>query len=243
MSTVAKTYIAAVIAAGSLLLLFAAKSWSPVGLAHFGAFLGITLLASACKIRIPGMTGTMSPNFVFLIVAIVSLPFSQTIGAALGAALVQSYWRVQNRPRVVQVVFSAAALVSSAAAAFAASHLLFPSANSGNLVAHVFLAGAVYMSMNSALVSIVVSLAERRDLSEIAHRCYECVFPYFAFGIIVTALLTGSFSPATAWRTSLQVAPAMFLAYLYFLGRSRKQVAIRLTNREEEVLAVASIER
>jgi hypothetical protein len=226
-----------------LLLFLAAKSWSPVGLAGFGALLGVTLLASACKVRIPGMTGTMSPNFVFLIIAIVSLPFSQTMVAAVGAALVQSCWRAQNRPRLVQVLFSAAALVSSAAIAFAAFHLMFHSSETGSLVPPVLLAGAVYMSMNSALVSIVVSLAERRDLKEVAHRCYQCVFPYFAFGIILTGLISGSFSPATAWRTSLQIAPAMFLAYLYFLGRSQKQVAIRLTNREEEVLAVASIER
>jgi hypothetical protein len=56
--------------------------------------------------------------------------------------------------------------------------------------------------------------------------------------------MSGSFSTMTAWRSSLQVAPAMVLAYLYFLGRSKKQAGSGTVNQEEEeLLAVSSLER
>src|SRR5260370_484553 len=72
----------------------------------------------------------------------------------------------------------------------------------------------------------------------------ECKIREHPFEIVVIGLMSGSFSTMTAWRSSLQVAPAMVLAYLYFLGRSKKQAGSRAANEEEEeLLAVSSLER
>src|SRR5215470_8785572 len=111
MSKIAKTYIALIIAAGTLLLLLAAGSWSSANLKQFVIFLGLAALASTLKVRIPGMESTMSPNFVFLLLGMVALPFSQVVAVALIAALVQSLWASAKRPQPVQVAFSAAALI------------------------------------------------------------------------------------------------------------------------------------
>jgi len=98
--------------------------------------------------------------------------------------------------------------------------------------------------MNTALVSLVVGLTERQPIKQVCQHCYEWFFPYFAFGIVVMGLMSGSFSTITAWRSSLQVAPAMVLAYLYFLGRSKKQAESRAASKEmEELLALSSLER
>jgi uncharacterized membrane protein len=85
-----------------------------------------------------------------------------------------------------------------------------------------------------------VGLAERQPLKEVCQRCYEWTFPYFVFGIVITGLISGSFSATNVWRSSLQVVPAMVLAYLYFLGRSKKQaVRIGVSQEEEELLALS----
>src|ERR1700738_4859972 len=97
--------------------------------------------------------------------------------------------------------------------------------------------------MNTVLVSIVVGLTEPRPIRQVCQHCYQWVFPYFAFGIVVIGLMSGSFSPMTAWRSSLQVAPAMVLAYLYFLGRSTKQVEAKTTSEEAEELLTSSPRR
>jgi hypothetical protein len=241
MSSVAKWYIAGVIASGTGTLLLAARWWSSANLEQFAALLGITIFASTLKVRIPGMTSTISPNFAFLLVAMAFFSFSQVILAALGAALMQSFWRPKGRPRSVQVLFSAAVLMLSSAFAFALSHLVVRPSDTGNVVALVLRAGTLYLFMNTALVSIVVGLTEHQPVKEVCHRCYEWAFPYFAFGIVVIGLMGGSFSTMTAWRSSLEVAPAMVLAYLYFLGRSRKQAPSRTASEEaEELLAISS---
>ena len=245
MPRTAKAYIALVLASGTVTLFLAARWWSWASLSQFAALLCFTLLASTLKVRIPGMTSTMSPNFAFLLIAIAFFSFSQVVVAALGAALLQSFWRPKSTPRIVQVLFSAAALVLSSAFAFAVSHLIVRPFDANQVVALVLLAGTFYLSMNTVLVSIVVGLTEQQPIRQVCQHCYEWVFPYFAFGIAVIGLMSGSFSTITAWRSSLQVAPAMVLAYLYFLGRSKKQAGSRARaadQDEEELLTVSSFE-
>src|SRR5260221_5082104 len=89
----AKTYVAIVVAAGAAILLFAAGSWSSANVRQFALFLGLAALASTCKVRIPGMETTMSPNFVFLLLSIVTCRLSEVVVIGLTAALVQSCWR------------------------------------------------------------------------------------------------------------------------------------------------------
>ncbi len=244
MSSVAKWYIALVVASGTGILLLAARWWSSAGLAQFAALLCFTLFASTLKVRIPGMTSTISPNFAFLLIGMAFFSFSQVILTAAAGALVQSFWRPKSHPQMVQVLFSAAALVISSAFAFTTSHLIVRPFDNNNAVALVVLAGTLYFFMNTALVSLVVGLTERQPIKQVCQHCYEWVFPYFAFGIVVMGLMSGSFSTMTAWRSSLQVAPAMVLAYLYFLGRSKKQAESRAASKEmEELLALSSLER
>jgi len=242
MSSVAKRYIGLVLASGTVMLFLAARWWSSASLTQFTALLCLTLLASTLKVRIPGMTSTISPNFAFLLIGIAFFSFSQVVVAALCAALLQSFWRPRSSPRLVQVLFSAATLVLSSAFAFAGSHLIVRPFDANNVVALVLLAGTFYLSMNTVLVSIVVGLTEQQPVGQVWQHCYEWVFPYFAFGIVVIGLMSGSFSTMTAWRSSLEVAPAMVLAYLYFLGRSKKQTQSRAPSEEaEELLAASSL--
>jgi hypothetical protein len=244
MSSVAKWYIALVVALGTGILLLAARWWSSASLAQFAALLCFTLFASTLKVRIPGMTSTISPNFAFLLIGMAFFSFSQVIVTAAAAALVQSFWRPKSRPQMLKVLFSAAALVISSALAFTASHLIVRPFDNNNVVALVVLSGTLYFFMNTALVSLVVGVTERQPIKQVCQHCYEWVFPYFAFGILVMGLMSGSFSTVTAWRSSLQVAPAMVLAYLYFLGRSTKQAKIRTASEEaEELLAISSAKR
>src|ERR1700719_1067036 len=234
MSRAAKWYIALVVASGTGILLLAARWWSSASLAQFVALLCFTLFASTLKVRSPGMTSTISPNFAFLLIGIAFFSFSQVIVTAAAAALVQSVWRPQGRPQMVQSLFSAAALVISSAFAFTTSHLLVRPFDNSNVAALAVLAGTLSFFMNTALVSIVVGLTEGQPIKQVGQHCYEWVFPYFAFGIVVIGLMSGSFSTMTAWRSSLQSAPTMALAYLYFLGRSTKQVEARTASEEAE---------
>jgi len=235
MSRTAKAYIALVIVSGALTLLLAAGSWSSANLKQFVIFLGLAALASTLKVRIPGTESTMSPNFVFLLLGMVALPFSQVAVISLTAALVQSLWASSKRPRLVQVAFSAATLVVSSSLAYKFAHLVLAGRGSESPLICVILAGSIYFPLNSAFVFIVIGLAEGQALKRLCTHCYEWVFPYFMVGIAFAGLVSGVYTPSAIWKGALVLLPTMVLTYVYFLNRTHRALpAMRLPSAAEE---------
>jgi hypothetical protein len=149
MPRIAKAYITLILGSGAAVLLLAARSWSSASLAQFLMLLVFAAASSTLKIRIPGVESTLSPNFVFLLLAMLSCSFSEVMVITLVAALVQSLWAARQ-PRLIQVAFSAAALVLSAAIARQSSYLLFGPDAIHSPVALVILAGSLYLSLMSS---------------------------------------------------------------------------------------------
>lgn len=220
----AKAYIALVIASGTLLLLLAAGTWSSANLRQFAIYLGLAALASALKVLIPGMESTMSPSFIFLLLGMAVLPSSQVLAITLAASLVQSLWASAKRPRLVQVAFSAAALILSSSFAYKFAHLILAGNSAGSPVVCVILAGSVYFPVDSALVSMVIGLVEGQPLKQVFLRCYQWAFPYFMGGIAFAGLVSGAYAPSALWKGALVLLPATVLAYIYFHNRSARSL-------------------
>jgi hypothetical protein len=243
MARKAKAYIAVIICSGGVVLLFAAGSWSSTGLRQFLTFLGLAALSSTFKVRMPGIESTMSPNFVFLVLGMVFCSFSELIAMTLVAALVQSLWTAKQ-PRLVQVAFSAAALVLSASVAYQASYLFLGQSAVNSPVALVILAGALYLSINTALVSTVIGLVDGKPMAQIRGICYQNMVPSFMGGIAFVGLMSGAFSRPAAWRGAIVLLPVIVLGYLYSLSRTAAVALVPIrsahTEDEEELVEVGS---
>jgi len=181
--------------------------------------LGFAGVSSTLKIRIPGLESTMSPNFIFLLLAMLCCSFSEVVAIALVAALVQSLWAAK-RPRPIQVAFSAAALVLSATVAFQSARLLLGSGSSISPLAFAIVAGTLYLPLNTAVISAVIGLVEGRPSFEVARICYECVFPYFMGGLLFAGMVSGTFSRSTIWQGAAVLFPVAVLGYLYLSTRT-----------------------
>jgi len=212
----AKLYISLVIGAGLVVLLFAAESWSSMNLKQFAIFLGLTALASTLKIRIPGVESTITPNFIFLMLAINACRFSEAVAISLVAAVIQCLWFSVKRPRLVQVSFSAAALMISTAAAYQLSHLLVTGIGWDSSIGGVILAGCIYFPLNSALVATVIGLVSAKSFHQIFRNCYDSAFPYFMAGTAFAALITTGFNHSTSWKGAAILIPGVILAHVYF---------------------------
>jgi hypothetical protein len=223
----AKLYITLVIAAGSAVLLVAASSWSTANLKQFGIYLGLAVLASTLKIRIPGIESTVTPNFVFILLAINACSFPEVVAISLAAALTQSLWRSAKRPRLVQVAFSAAALILSASAAYGVGHLL--STANGNAwqsaIGTVIFAGCIYFPLNSALVAVVIGLVSGQSLGQTVDHAEGWLFPYFMGGIAFAGLITAGYDHSSSWRGAVILIPAVILAHIYYLNRAAHKLA------------------
>lgn len=220
MPRTAKAYISLILCSGAAVLLLAARSWSSASLTQFLTLLGFAAVSSTLKIRIPGIESTMSPSFVFLLLAMLCSSFSEVVVIALVAALVQSLWAAKQ-VRLIQVAFSAAALVLSASFAFEFSRVLLGASASNSAVVFAVLAGSLYLPLNTALVSVVIGLVEGKSLVQVGRVCCECVFPYFMSGIVFAGLVSSTFPRSTVWNGAVALFPIVVLGYLYSQIRTR----------------------
>ena len=215
MPSLAKAYIAVIGALATATLGAVANRWNPENLGHFVLFYSLAMVASAMKIRLPGLKTTISINFVFILIGIALFSFSEAVLLGLGSALVQSLWRPLQRPKPVQIFFNGACLTVCTAAAFCASHTV-PAFVGANSAAAMMVVGAcVYVVLNTGLVSLVISLAEGQSLKQIWSQCYEWTFPYFLVGAAVAGLAMAA-GHGTNWGVTLLVVPVMYFVYVYY---------------------------
>src|SRR3981081_1992157 len=97
----AKAFIGLVVFAGTATLLYGAIHQSSKNIAEFICYLGIAVLASRMKVNLPGITGTMSVNFLFVLLGVLELSFSETLILGCVSILVQSLY--PDRPNAIQV--------------------------------------------------------------------------------------------------------------------------------------------
>jgi len=245
MPSLAKAYIAIMTALASAVLAVVASRWNPENLSHFVLFFALAMLASAMKIRLPGFKTTISTNFVLILIGIALFSLGETVLIGLGGALVQSLWKTQKRPKLVQVLFNAACLTVCTAAAFLAPHLVLAMLGLNSLSAMMVLGACVYVVLNTGLVSLVIALAEERPLRELWSSCYEWTFPYFLVGAAVAGLASAA-GHGVNWGVSLLVLPAMYFVYVNYrmhIVRAVLENISSVSRENEAVLAGASENR
>jgi len=241
MPGLAKAYIAMIAALATAVLVVVASRWNPANLGHFVLFFALALLASAMKIRLPGFRATISANSVFILIGIALFSFGETVLIGLGGALVQSLWKTQQRPKLVQVLFNGACLAVCSAAAFWVSHSALAMLDLSSLTAMMVLGACVYLVLNTGLVSLVISLAEGQALKDIWPQCYEWTFPYFLVGAAVAGVASTA-SHASNPGVALLAVLAMYFVYLYYRMHIFRVVLDNISNvsRESEAFIARS---
>lgn len=242
MPSLAKAYIAMIGALATAVLGVVAYRWNPENLGHFVLFFALAMVASAMKIRLPGLKTNVSTNFVFILIGIALFSFSETVLIALGGALVQSLWRPLQRPKPVQILFNGACLTVCTAAAFGASHAVPAFVGSNSAAAMMVVGACVYVVLNTGLVSLVISLAEGQSLKHIWPQCYEWTFPYFLVGAAVAGLASAA-GHGTNLGVTLLVVPATYFVYVYYRMHIVRAVLENISNLSQgngAVLAGAS---
>jgi len=184
---------------------------------HSAAYLVYCLLAwlsSTLKVRLPGINGTISVNFLFILVAIAEFTFAETVLLASSACVVQCLWRTRSRPRFVQVSFNVAVLAISSGASYRISHLF-----SGSLLPHLTvllaIAASFYFTADTLLVSGVLSLTQGKSLFAVWQECYLWSFPYYLAGAAIAGLAVAT-GRSAGWIMSLSVLPPMCLVFVFY---------------------------
>ncbi len=206
----ARAYIAAVIATGAAALAHGLSLWDPRDLPRFLCYLILAIPGSCLKVTLPGVTGTMSVLFVFLLAAIseLGLPEALVIGAV--CVTVQCFWHARVRPRTIQIAFS----IANIAFAIASTDFFFhwPVVLPLGAPFRLAIAASVFFVTNTFPVAAVIALTEGKSLRNVWSNCHLWCFPYYLIG----AALVGAFSFANRmfdWQAGVLIVPVVYLIY------------------------------
>jgi diguanylate cyclase (GGDEF)-like protein/putative nucleotidyltransferase with HDIG domain len=218
MSGTPRCFVAVVVLCGTIVLTYSVVHGRSENPLKFFCYLVIALAASRLKVNLPGITGTMSVNFLFLLLGVLELSLSDAMVLGCAAVWVQC---LGDRPIPLQVAFNVCSTALAIAGTSATYHYSLSRYPMGNPTTLLFLATCVYFVANTLPVAAVISLIERRSLRKIWSDSYLWSFPYYLMGAGVAGMMSW-LRGFTDWQTSLLTLPVAYLiyrSYRLYLGK------------------------
>jgi hypothetical protein len=209
MSQSVKAYLGCTVALGLYVFHVAFTNWSSANPVRLVIYLLLAAWAGALKVRLPGMTGTFSLNFLFVLIGIADLTFGETVLIATSSMIVQCVWRPKQPPKLAQVVFNANAVAIGVAIAFLAARYV-PAAPTVQLG----VAAGVYFAANTAIVSGILGLVEHASFAKVWARWFRLSFAYYLCGVCVVAAIILC-NHRFGWSYPLMFLPIMYLEYFF----------------------------
>src|SRR5215467_16023937 len=164
MSKRAWVFLSFVCLTGLLIILYGVWTWRADNISKFVAYSLIALLASRLRVSLPEITGTISVSFLFILICIVELNFSETLFAGSAAILMQCFAKRSRWPRFEQVLFNLCSAAFAIWGAFFTYHGPLSTRWHLNRAYLLMLAGGVYFVLNTLPVAAIISLTEHRPL-------------------------------------------------------------------------------
>src|ERR1022692_3848335 len=124
MRTCARVYIGAILAGGMVCFAHAMAGWNCPHPLQYLCLLAVALPASTLKAFLPGVTGTISVSYVFVLLGMLDFSYPETVLLACLAMLVQSLWRTRHHPKMLRVSFNLAITAIAVTLGFGAYHAM-----------------------------------------------------------------------------------------------------------------------
>src|ERR1700688_3260843 len=241
MSIRARLFIGATAALGMWALAHALLHWQSVDLARFVCYLLVAVLASSLKVQLPGIDGTMSVNFLFILLSVLELNLPETLVLGCTATLAQCLFGTRQKLVPIKIVFNVFGMMANAiVVSYFAYHSLQRVLGAGTLPLLVITA-LIFFVANTVPIAVVISLTEGKPAHKVWADCHFWSFPFYMVGAAVV-FAVGFVSKQVGWQTSLLVLPLVYWIYrsyhLYLakLADEKKLVEIEKGNAEEVAL-------
>ena len=237
MSTRARLFIGATAALGAWALIHALLHYQSTDWARFACYLLVAVLASSLKIQLPGIDGTMSVNFLFILLGILELSLPETLLLGCTATLAQCLFGTRQKPVPIKIVFNVFSMMANAIAlSYFAYHSLQQVLGAGTLLLLVITA-LIFFVANTVPVAVIISLTEGKSAHKVWTECHFWSFPFYMVGAAIV-FGVGFLSKEVGWQTSLLVLPLVYWVYrsyhLYLakLADEKRQVEVEKHNAE-----------
>jgi len=228
-------FVALIVISGLLLLGDAVLNAKQVPTTKFLAFLLVACVAARLRIKLPGITGTMSVNLPFILVAAAEMNTAE----ALAVGFISTFFQCLAKGKKfngMQVAFNCSAITL----AVAATRLIYTTHSLASMVSspslRLAVAAAGYALANTVPVAIVIGLTEAASMLRTWLDMLQLSFPYLVASAGVAGL-TLTLSQGIGWQVPLAVLPIMagiFQSYRRYFAATLSSQAIQMrveTNR------------
>ena len=176
------------------------------------ALFAIATTASRMKIKLPGLTGNMSVNLPFLLIAIAQLSLAEALAVTCASAVAQSFAKNWSVPKLEQMLFNLATMSFATTLAWKVFH--------GTALGQVGVASALLVPLAAAMlflgqtmpVSTIITLTGGGLWRQVWISMAQLTFPYFVLSAGV-ASISLSASNHVGWQIPLVALPVMFGAF------------------------------
>src|SRR5580692_7902387 len=182
LSLTTKLFIGVTAVIGLTTLGLSLSHWESRDPVRFICYLVVAILASGLKVQLPGIDGTMSVNFLFILLGVMELSLPETLVIGCTATLVQSVWQARKRLDPVKVLFNVFGMMANASAlCYVSYHWLYGRVGNNKPIL-LMIAALVFFLANTLPVSVVISLTENKSSRKVWKECYFWSFPYYLVG-------------------------------------------------------------
>jgi diguanylate cyclase (GGDEF)-like protein/putative nucleotidyltransferase with HDIG domain len=220
---------------GAAALLYGALVFHSASVPKFIAYLAICILASRLKVALPGIEGSISVNFLFLLMSFIELDLGEVIVTGCAATLAQLFRGFRDLPKAKQVLFN----VSNAAFTIFAADLFYRFSRSHISPQYslllLMMAASIYFLGNTLPVAAIICLTENKQLRDVWKDCFFWYFPFYLVGALIAGVVSW-LNQRIGWQTSLLALPAMFVIY-----RSYRLYLTKLENEKRHVEDMAGL--
>ncbi len=210
--TLYRSFVGSVIGIGIVVTIAGTVPWHAQEPVRGYFLLAIALAASALRLQTPQVVGTMTANFVFVLLGILELSLSEAL--LLGCAATGAQLLVHRRSARLPVTpaFHLANASIAVTLAYRACHAPWTALTPEGSIVSLLLAATVLYAMNTFPVAVVVALLQKQNLAFVWRECNFRLFPHYLGG----ALLAGIFHYCTqsfGTQSPLLLVPVAFLTY------------------------------
>jgi hypothetical protein len=209
LSTKTKILVGLAVVLGAGILLQVPLTWGHPAYGRLTGTLLVALFAARLKVSLPRITGSMSVNLPFILLAISELSLAEALLIAGASTLVQCLWSESSQQRPVKIMFNVSVMLMATEAAWLT---LQATENSGLGLA---LGALAYLLVNTIPVAAIIVFTENAHLFATWRRMLQLTFPYYllAAGVAGLAKLAAH---AFDWYVPLLILPLMFLVQRSF---------------------------
>ena len=213
----ARIFIAVIGLAGLAGMAVTFRGWMPEPQLRFIVYLLLALATSGMKVAFPGVRGTISLNFVLIMLGLVELSAPQTMFLAVASGAAQTFWH--RRVKLVHLFFNTTCIACAVLAATWIYHKPWLENVPGSELLRLTLAGVAYFIANNVPIAIVIALTEGQSVQMVVRSVCDWLFFFYLVGVSVAEIVHTA-TQRLGWAFSLALLPPLYLVYrsirLYF---------------------------